>query len=111
MKFKKKASYVTRVTCKLLDKSTAFLREGETEDADIFHRAEMFAFLWREVKDMRRKINNGSLCRNEAAKPLKYRKKAMLALVQGAEEFEVEKILAGENLFRGVVFTPQAKVA
>ena len=37
---------------------------------------------------------------------IKHRKKALLALVQGANEDEVERILSGENLFKGVKFSP-----
>lgn len=111
IKQRRKASYVTRVTCRMLEKPTAFLRDGEQEGTNIYHRAEMFALIWNEVKDIRDRIHDGSLSRKKEAKSLKFRKKALLALVQGAERFEVDKILDGANLFDGVKFLPQAQAA
>ena len=103
----RKASYVTRVTCKLLERPEAFLRQGESPDTNIFPRAEMFALIWREIKGIRQQIDDGVLSRRDESGEIKHRKKALLALVQGANEDEIEKILDGENLFNGVKFIPE----
>ena len=106
-----KASYTTRVTCKLLERDDAFLRLGEACDKNVFTRAKRFAVLWREVKNIRHKVREGFLDRNKEVKNLKSRKKAMLALVQGAYDYEVDAILNGNfKLISGVKFAPSPKL-
>lgn len=103
-----KPSYLTRVTCKLLEKPEAFSREGDSDLNSIALRAENFAIIWQEIKDIRDKIHSGDYDRNTYAKELKSRKKALLALVQGANEDEVTKIVAGDYpiFFDGMKFKP-----
>ncbi len=104
---KYKPSYLTRITCKQLESEHAFRREGEVDDANVHERAEHFAILWREIKKIRDGIRAGTLDRNREAKALKYKKKALLALSQGADSSEVARILAGDlSNFNGMKFNP-----